>query len=56
MVAVGYGARKGDWRSSLNGYRVVVLVDRVGHLRALRTEPGSRVAFHDGELAVVERR
>ncbi|HET7515426.1 MAG TPA: hypothetical protein VFJ60_11550 [Gaiella sp.] len=49
---VDYGARKGDWRSSLDGYRVVV-VDKHGHLAALVAEPGARVPFRGDEMAVV---
>ena len=51
---VDYGARKGDWRSSLDGYRVIV-VDKHAHLVALTAESGARVAYHDDDIAVVER-
>ena len=51
---VDYGAREGDWRRSLDGYRVVV-VDRRRHLEALAAEPGAAVAYRDDEIAVVER-
>ena len=51
---VDYGARRGEWRRSLDGYRVVV-VDGRGHLQALAAEPGARVAYRDDEIAVVER-
>jgi hypothetical protein len=51
---VDYGARKGDWRSSLDGYRVVV-VDKHGHLVALSAEPGARIPSRDDDIGVVER-
>ena len=52
---VDYGARKGDWRSSLNGYRVVI-VDDLPDLESPADEPGANVAFHDDGIAVVKRR
>jgi hypothetical protein len=51
---VAYQARRGDWKSTLNGYRVVV-VDDLDHLEALAAEPGAKVVFHDNEIAVVTR-
>jgi hypothetical protein len=51
---VAYQARRGDWKSTLNGYRVVVVDDLV-HLEALAAEPGAKVVFHDNEIAVVTR-
>ena len=44
----------GAWRSTLEGYGVVV-VDDVRHVRALRAEPGARVVYRDPDLAVVRR-
>ena len=41
-------------RSSLDGYRVIV-VDKHAHLVALTAESGARVAYHDDDIAVVER-
>ena len=52
---VDYGARLGDWRGSLEGYRVVV-VDGRRQLQALAAEPGARVTYREDEIAVVERR
>ncbi len=51
---VDYQARRGDWKSVADGYRVVV-ADDLAHLEALAAEPGSNVVFHDDEIAVVER-
>ena len=51
---VDYGNRRGDWRRSLRGYRVVI-VDERGHLDALRREPGARVVYRDHDIAVVVR-
>src|SRR6185503_18308752 len=52
---VDYGARKGAWRRSLDGYRVVV-VDGRSRLETLAGEPGARVTNRDDEIALVERR
>jgi hypothetical protein len=52
---VQYGTRRGDWTSLVDGYGVVI-VDDAAHLRALRAEPGARVVYRDGEIAVVVRR
>jgi len=52
---VDYGARRGEWRRSLDGYRVVI-VDGRRRLEALAAEPGARVTHRDDEIAVVERR
>jgi len=52
---VDYQARRGNWKSLLDGYRVVV-VDDLAHLQALAAEPGAKVVFHDDGIAVVERR
>jgi len=52
---VGSGARKGDWRSSLNGYRVVI-VDDLPDRESPADEPGANVAFRDHGIAVVKRR
>ena len=52
---VDYAARKGEWRRSLDGYRVVI-VDGRRHLQALATEPGARIVHNDDEIAVVVRR
>ena len=43
-----------DWRSTLDGYGVVV-VDDAKHVRALRAEPGARVVYRDPDIAVVRR-
>ena len=51
---VDYGNLAGDWRRSLDGYRVVV-VDERRHLEALAAEPGARVAYRDHDIAVVVR-
>ena len=51
---VRYGRRQGDWTSSLDGYRLVV-VDDIEHLRPLASEPGARIAYRDDEIAVVRR-
>jgi hypothetical protein len=51
---VRYNARRGDWTSLLDGYRVVV-VDDLAHLEALSTEPGTKVLFRDDGVAVVVR-
>ena len=51
---VDYQARHGDWKSVVNGYRVVVVDDRA-HLLGLRAELGARVAYGDDELGVVQR-
>jgi hypothetical protein len=49
---VGFKALRGDWRSSLKGYRVIV-VDDAKHVRALRGVPGAQVVYRDGDIAVV---
>jgi hypothetical protein len=51
---VQYGTRRGDWKSLLDGYRVVVVDDRA-HLRTLRAEPGAKIVYRDDEIAVVVR-
>jgi hypothetical protein len=51
---VRYGARRGDWTSLLDGYRVVV-VDDAAHLRTLDAEPGARIVYRDDGLALVRR-
>jgi hypothetical protein len=51
---VRYDNRSGDWKSLLDGYRVVI-ADDLAHLEALAAEPGARVVFHDDSIAVVER-
>jgi hypothetical protein len=51
---VRYGRREGDWRSVLDGYRVVV-VDDLGHVEALAGEPSARIAYRDDGIAVVVR-
>jgi hypothetical protein len=50
---VRYDNRTGDWKSLLDGYRVVI-ADDLAHLEALAAEPGARVVFHDDSIAVVE--
>jgi hypothetical protein len=52
---VRYNARRGDWTSLVDGYRVVV-VDDLAHLEQLAAEPGSKVVFHDDGVAVVAKR
>jgi hypothetical protein len=49
---VQYARRRGDWTSLLDGYGVVLVSD-AAHLRALRAEPGSTVAYSDGKIAVL---
>jgi hypothetical protein len=44
----------GDWRSTLERYRVVV-VDDAEHVRALRGGTGARVVYRDSDIAVVRR-
>ncbi len=51
---VQYGSRRGDWTSLVDGYRVVVVDDRA-HLQPFRTEPGSRIVYHDDAVAIVDR-
>jgi hypothetical protein len=51
---VRYGSRRGDWKSLVDGYRVV-LVDDAAHLRAFLSEPGGRAVYRDDELAIVVR-
>jgi len=53
-----YVAQNGsDWKRSADGYRVIVIdVDSTKkHLAAFRSEPGARVAFRKGNIAVVIR-
>jgi len=50
-----YGRATGDWRSTLDGYRAVV-VDERKHFSTLRREPGARVVYRDREIAVVRGR
>jgi hypothetical protein len=45
---------EGDWRSTLDGYGVVV-VDDAKHVRTLRGSPGARVVHRDSDIAVVRR-
>jgi len=52
---VDYGARTGNWKRSLDGYRVVI-VDNRRHLEALAAEPGARIAHRDDQIAVVVRK
>jgi hypothetical protein len=52
---VDYEARRGNWKSVADGYRVVI-VDDAAHLRAFRGEPGARVFYDDDEIAVIGRR
>jgi hypothetical protein len=52
---VDYGSRKGEWRRSLGGYRVVI-VDGPGHLETFAAEPGTAVTYRDDEIAILERR
>jgi len=47
-------ALDGTWRSTLEGYGVV-LVDDARHARALRAEPGARVVYRGPDIAVVRR-
>ena len=51
---VRYDTRRGDWKSIVEGYRVVLVGD-LAHLEALAAEPGAKVVFHDDEIAVVTR-
>ena len=51
---VDYQARRGDWKSIVKDYRVVV-VDDAAHLAAFRAEPGAKMLYRDDEVAVVER-
>jgi hypothetical protein len=50
-----YDARRRDWKSLADGYRVVI-VDQRGHLESFRAEPGARVVYRDDKIAVVARR
>jgi hypothetical protein len=52
---VHYQARRGDWKSLADGYRVVV-VDQRAHLEAFRAVPDARVVYRDDEIAVIARR
>jgi hypothetical protein len=51
---IGFKALRGDWRSTVEGYRVLVL-DDARHVRAFREEPGARVLSRDGDVVVVRR-
>jgi hypothetical protein len=51
---VDYQARRGDWKSVADGYRVLI-VDQRGHLDAFSREPGAKVIYWD-DIAVIERR
>ena len=52
---VRYGRRRGNWKASLDGYRVVI-VDHIEHLQPLASESGARITYRDDEIAVVVRR
>jgi hypothetical protein len=51
---IAFKGLDGDWRSTLEGYGVVV-VDDAKHVRALRGDPGTRVLYRDSDVTVVRR-
>ena len=51
---IRYGRGRGDWRTPVYGYGVVV-VDRRAQLDAFRAERGARIGYTDSAVAIVGR-